>query len=313
MSQVQRLSLSPLPWKKMAFIILAILCLTPVISSPVALVSGFLFAHFLGNPFTWAKGKLVSNLLKVAVVGLGFGMNVHEALATSQSGFVMIICSISFTLLGGILLGKLLKLDKVAAYLIAVGTAICGGSAIAAVSPVVNAKEQDISMALGVVFLLNSVALILFPLIGNLLEMGQADFGLWSAIAIHDTSSVVGAANAYGLEALEIATTVKLSRALWIIPVSFFSMIIFKGKGKSVKIPWFILFFVIAMLLNTWFSLPFSDEVVGVARALMVLTLFLIGMNLSVEKIKAAGLKPLLHGFLLWVLVSSISLMAVLF
>ncbi|MCI4667365.1 MAG: putative sulfate exporter family transporter [Bacteroidia bacterium] len=312
MKLLYRYSFLPFSWPKALFIIMAFLCFTPWVSSPIALVAGFLFAHFVGHPFEWLKGKAVSNLLKIAVVGLGFGMNAHEALATSQSGFLMIVGSISLTLLMGFLISRLIGIEKVPSYLISVGTAICGGSAIAAVSPVVNAKEQDISMALGVVFLLNAVALILFPFIGHLLDLSQQDFGLWSAIAIHDTSSVVGAANAYGLEALEIATTVKLSRALWIIPVSLFSMLIFRGKGQSVKIPWFILYFVLAMLVNTFFPISFSEDIVGIARSVMVLCLFLIGMGISVEKIRSAGIKPLLHGFSLWVLVSVGSLLMIL-
>ncbi len=306
---------APLPfsWQKSIFLLIAVLCLSSLISSPVALILGFLFSHFLGHPFPSLKGKAVSNLLKVAIIGLGFGMNVHEAMASSQAGFVLIVCSIFLTLLGGMLIGRLLKLPLVPGYLISVGTAICGGSAIAAVSPVVKATEQDMSVSLGVVFLLNAIALILFPAVGHWFGLTPGQFGLWSAIAIHDTSSVVGAANTFGLEALEVATTIKLTRALWIIPISFLSMWLFKGKGKSVKVPWFILGFVAAMLLNTYVTLPFSDLMVKISRAVMVLTLFFIGLNLSVSTIKSAGLKPLLLGLALWLIVSVSSLFVILF
>ncbi|MEO0899119.1 MAG: putative sulfate exporter family transporter [Bacteroidota bacterium] len=309
---LKKLSILPFSWPKALFLLIVVLCFTPVISSPIALIGGFLFAHFIGHPFPDLKGKAVSNLLKVAVVGLGFGMNAQAAVATSQSGFFLIVGSIAFTLSYGMLLGRIFKLDSIPAYLISVGTAICGGSAIAAVSPVVRAKEQDISMALAVVFLLNSIALIIFPGIGQLFGLSMEQFGMWAAIAIHDTSSVVGAANTYGLEALEIGTTIKLSRALWIIPVSLLSMLFFRSEGNKIKIPWFILYFVLAMLLNTYFELSFSKNIVGISRSLMVLTLFLIGMGISIDKIKAAGVKPLMVGVGLWVVVSIGSLAVIL-
>lgn len=299
------------PWSKLVFFLGVILCLGSFVSSPVALVLGFLFSLVWEHPFPQIKGKAVSNLLKVAIIGLGFGMNVQEALETSQSGFVLIVSSIFLTLSGGMLIGRVLGLTRVPSFLIAVGTAICGGSAIAAVSPVVKASEHEISVSLGVVFMLNAIALILFPFIGHALDLSPEQFGLWSAIAIHDTSSVVGAANTFGLEALEIATTVKLTRALWIIPITFLSMWLFKGKGKSVKIPWFILGFVLSMVLNTYLDLSISPLLVKISRALMVLTLFLIGMNLSLDLLKKAGVKPLLLGVALWLGVSCVSLAAI--
>ena len=194
-------------------------------------------------------------------------------------------------------------MPRKSSHLVASGTAICGGSAIAAVAPAVNASEKEISVSLGVVFLLNAVALVVFPFIGHLLGLSQHQFGLWSAIAIHDTSSVVGAASAYGNEALEVATTVKLARALWIIPVSLLSAFLFKNKGKKISIPWFILFFILAMLANSY--LP------GISTVAPAITLFLIGAGLSVEKIKSVGWKPLILGIILWITVSILSLLVI--
>ncbi|MEO5967832.1 MAG: putative sulfate exporter family transporter, partial [Ferruginibacter sp.] len=208
-----------------------------------------------------------------------------------------------------------LKLDRKTTHLISSGTAICGGSAIAAVAPVIGATEKDMSISLGVIFLLNSVALILFPPIGLYLKLSQVDFGIWSAIAIHDTSSVVGAALAYGEEALKVATTVKLARALWIIPVSILSMFLFKGKGNKVKIPWFIFLFILAIILNSYFNIPtvITKGITTVSKSMLVLTLFLIGAGLSVQKIKEAGWKPMLLGIMLWLFISISSLIAILY
>ena len=204
-------------------------------------------------------------------------------------------------------------MEKRTSHLLSSGTAICGGSAIAAVAPVIDATEKDMSISLGVVFLLNSVALIIFPFLGGILELTQHQFGLWAAIAIHDTSSVVGAAYAFGDEALKIATTVKLARALWIIPLSFVSLYLFKGKGKSVKIPWFMFLFIIAILMNTYLVIPISltSGITSISKSLLVLTLFLIGAGLSVEKIKSAGIKPMVLGVSLWVAISVLSLLVI--
>src|SRR5690606_1017826 len=220
---------------KVLFIICTVLCILGYVNSPVALVGGFLFTYFLGHPFLALNSKSVNWLLKIAVVGMGFGMNLKETVSAGKEGFLLTVFSISITLILGYFLGRLLKMDRKTSHLIGSGTAICGGSAIAAVSPVINASEKDISISLGVIFLLNSIALLIFPPIGHLLELNQHQFGLWCAIAIHDTSSVVGAAYTFGEEALKVATTVKLARALWIIPLALFSVYLFKGKGKSVK------------------------------------------------------------------------------
>lgn len=300
--------------KKVLFIVAMVICVLGFVSSPIALVGGFLFSYFLGNPFLELNRKAVNWLLKVAVVGLGFGMNISEALSAGKSGFLLTVFSIVLTLTLSFLIGKFLKMNRKSSHLIGSGTAICGGSAIAAVSPVIGATEKDISISLGVIFLLNSVALLIFPVLGEWFRLSQEEFGLWAAIAIHDTSSVVGAAHTFGDEALKIATTVKLARALWIIPLSVFSVFLFKGKNKKIKIPYFIFLFVLAILINSYVSLPevLTEGITTISKSLLVLTLFLIGTGLSVPMIKSAGWKPMILGISLWVLISIGSLMAIL-
>ncbi|QQT98666.1 YeiH family protein [Myroides odoratus] len=300
---------------KIIFMGLAILSLFPFISSATALVLGIIYAQIFENPYAKQTKKATGLLLKVAVVGLGFGMNVYSALAAGKDGFVLTIFSIFLTLTLGFGIGKLLKIDKKISYLISSGTAICGGSAIAAVSPVIDADEKQISVALGIVFILNSVALIIFPPIGHALGLSQVDFGLWSAIAIHDTSSVVGAAAKYGDEALEVATTVKLARALWVIPVAFLSTMLFKNKGSKVKIPYFIGLFVLAMLANSYipFIQPLGPYIVEISKAALTLTLFLIGTSLSFRTVKNVGAKPFIEGVLLWIFISVSSLAYILY
>lgn len=302
-------------WIKVIFVIVMVLCISGYISSPVALVGGFLFSYFLGHPFLSLNGKAVSWLFKVAVVGLGFGMNLSETFKAGKDGFILTVFSIAATLVLGYFLGKLLKMDRKSSHLISSGTAICGGSAIAAVAPVIKASEKDISISLGVIFLLNSIALIVFPPLGNLLGLSQYQFGLWAAIAIHDTSSVVGAAYTFGEEALKVATTVKLARALWIIPLSLLSVFLFKGKGKSVKIPYFIFLFVLAIIINSYLPIPdmITEGITNVSKSLLVLTLFLIGAGLSIDKIKSAGWKPMILGISLWIFISISSILVILF
>lgn len=292
---------------------LALACLHPAVGSPMALVAGFAFRFFLGHPFETQGKKAVSWLLKVAVVGLGFGMNMSQTLAAGKDGFLLTASSIVFVLVVGFLLGRLFRVSRESTHLISSGTAICGGSAIAAVAPVIRATEKDISISLGVVFLLNSIALLIFPPIGHYFGLTEAQFGLWSAIAIHDTSSVVGAAHAYGAEALQVATTVKMARVLWIIPISILSVFLFKGKEQRIKVPWFIFLFVLAIAINTYFELPnsFTSSIVTSSKSLLVLTLFLVGAGLSIDKIKAAGWKPIGLGGSLWLLVSVLSLLAI--
>ena len=298
---------------KVLFIIGMVLCISGFVSSPIALVGGFVFSYFLGHPFLSLNSKAVGWLLKIAVVGLGFGMNVIETFNAGKDGFILTVFSITATLILGYFIGKLLKMDRKASHLISSGTAICGGSAIAAVAPVIKASEKDISISLGVIFLLNSIALIVFPPIGHWLDLTQHQFGLWSAIAIHDTSSVVGAAYTFGDEALKVATTVKLARALWIIPLSLVSVFLFKGKGKSIKAPYFIFLFILAIIMNSYLPIPefITEGITSISKSLLVLTLFLIGAGLSVEKIKSAGWKPMILGISLWIFISISSILVI--
>lgn len=313
--QAAKQKILPPSARKALFFFCIVLCATPYLSAPIALLGGFLFTFLLGHPFPKLSGKATGMLLKASVVGLGFGMNIHSALQVGREGLWLTIASISTVLVLGYVIGRWLHMRRKMSHLVASGTAICGGSAIAAVAPAVKANEKETSVSLGVVFLLNSVALLLFPLLGHWLGLTQHQFGLWSAIAIHDTSSVVGASSAYGPEALNVATTVKLARALWIIPVSLLSALLFRSSGKKVSIPWFIGFFIVAMLLNSYlpFVGMFNTQLVTVSKAALVVTLFLIGSSLSVEKIRAVGFKPLLLGVLLWAVVSVGSLLAILY
>jgi len=295
--------------------VLVILCFTPFIDPPLALLLGFIVAQTIGNPFKQLNSKATQLLLKVCVIGLGFGMNLQQAMQAGKEGFVFTISTIVLTLVSGFLIGKWLSVDKKTAFLISSGTSICGGSAIAAVSPIVEADEKQISVALGAVFVLNSVALMLFPYLGNLFNMSQHDFGLWSAIAIHDTSSVVGASSKFGQEALQVATTIKLERALWIIPLSIISAIIYKRKGKAIKTPYFIGLFIITMCISTY--LPeykyIYDGAVVISKKGLCLTLFLIGTGLSLANLKSVGAKPFIQAIALWIIISSVSLAVILF
>lgn len=241
---------------KIVFFILLLVCLTPYISIPLALFMGLAFAILFRNPFPEISKKTSKYLLQVSVVGLGFGMNLFEALKAGKDGIIFTIASVFGVLLLGVLLGKVFKLEKTIAYLISAGTAICGGSAIAAVAPIVKAKDTEISVSIGTVFILNAIALFIFPILGHYFNLSQDQFGTWAAIAIHDVSSVVGASAAYGEEALKIATTVKLTRALWIIPVAIVTSFFFKQKSDKIYKPWFILFFTLAMLANTFLPIP---------------------------------------------------------
>ena len=292
------------------YLLLAFICLTPWISPPIALFLGLAFALTLGSPFPVFNKKASKYLLQLAVIGLGFGMNLHESLKAGTDGILFTIISVVSVIIIGILVGKFYKVDKVTSYLISSGTAICGGSAIAAVGPIVRADESQMSVSLATVFVLNAIALFIFPTIGQWLNLSQIQFGTWAAIAIHDTSSVVGAGSAYGEEALKVATTVKLTRALWIIPLSIFTTFYFKSKGDKLYIPWFILFFIIAMLLNTYLYIPtkITSSIVAVSRQCLTLTLFFIGAGLSRNTLKNVGSKPLLLGISLWIFIGLVSL-----
>lgn len=252
-------------------------------------------------------------LLQYSVVGLGFGMNLYSAIKVSQDGMILTAIFITATILIGLAVGKYLAIKRNTAMLISSGTAICGGSAIAAVGPIIEADADEMSVSLGIVFILNSVALILFPILGHYFNLSQMQFGMWSAIAIHDTSSVVGAAQSYGNEALQIATTVKLGRALWIIPLSLAVSVFFKKGKKKISIPYFILFFILAMIAVTFVPIiqSFSSYIVMIAKKGLTLTLFLIGTGMTKESLKTVGFKPLLLGVGLWVLVLVSSLLIV--
>ena len=300
--------------RKVIFVGALIICLFPVMSPPLALLLGLIIAQLMDNPYAQLTHKATHWLLQISVVGLGFGMNIVSALQAGKEGILFTIISIMTVLTVGILAGRFLKIDKVTSFLISAGTAICGGSAIAALSPVVKAEEKQISVSLGVIFILNSIALFLFPVIGHHLHLSQTQFGLWCAIAIHDTSSVVGAASHYGTQSLQVATTVKLARALWIIPVAFITAGAFKTGSKKVKIPYFIGFFILAMLTNTYvpFIKPVVPYLTGIAKIGLTLTLFLMGAALSFRKLKSVGVVPLFQGVILWVSISSFSLFAIL-
>ena len=297
-------------YNKPLFILLFILCLMPFISPAIALFLGLTLGMTAGQPFPKFSKKTSKYLLQFSVVGLGFGMNLHESLKTGKEGMLFTIVSVAAVLVLGIYLGKRLMMDRKTAYLISAGTAICGGSAIAAVGPVVKANDNEMSMALGTIFILNAIALFIFPPIGHLLNMTQEQFGMWAAIAIHDTSSVVGAGAAYGEKALEIATMVKLTRALWIIPITIVTMFLFKQKGGKITIPWFIFFFILAMVANTFLTIPetVTGSLVWLAKKGLTVTLFLIGAGLSRKVIKQVGVRPMVQGVVLWVFIGLISL-----
>ncbi|MDP9077310.1 MAG: putative sulfate exporter family transporter [Bacteroidota bacterium] len=299
--------------QKIIFICCSAFCLTPFASPAIALLLGLVIAQIIGHPYLHLNHKATHLLLQVSVVGLGFGMNVHSALQAGKQGFLFTIASISATLIFGYFLGRWFTIEKKTSFLISSGTAICGGSAIAAISPVIKAEEKQISVALGCVFILNSIALFIFPVVGHYLNLSQTQFGLWCAIAIHDTSSVVGAASKYGSHALEVATTVKLARALWIIPVTFTATFLFKNQSKKISVPWFIGLFVMAMVANTYISgvSVIAPYLIIIAKAGLTLTLFLIGAGLSRKVLASVGFKPLLQGVLLWLFISVTALYAV--
>ncbi|MCF2658589.1 putative sulfate exporter family transporter [Parabacteroides distasonis] len=297
-------------YNKPIFIVLFVCCLLPFVTPAIALFAGLAFALTAGQPYPKFSKKTSKYLLQFSVVGLGFGMNLYASLQSGKEGMLFTIVSVFAVLALGFWLGKRLLIDRKTSYLIAAGTAICGGSAIAAVGPVVKADDNQMSMSLGTIFILNAIALFIFPPIGHLLGLTQEQFGLWAAIAIHDTSSVVGAGAAYGETALEIATMVKLTRALWIIPITILTMFLFKQKGAKITIPWFILFFILAMVANTFLSLPeaLTRSVVWAAKQGLTLTLFLIGAGLSRQVIRQVGIRPMVQGILLWIFIGAISL-----
>lgn len=308
---VEKVKNIPEKAKKGIFIVLIIV--SALLSPAGALLCGIVMSITMGNPFPDFSKKASKIALQASVVGLGFGMNLHESLAAGKEGMMFTIISVIGVMTIGILLGKFLKINKKNAYLISCGTAICGGSAIAAVGPVIDADDDQMSVSLATIFLLNAIALFVFPFAGRLIGLDQGQFGMWAAIAIHDTSSVVGAGAAYGEEALKVATTVKLTRALWIIPLAIVSTFVFRTKGNKISIPWFILLFVVAMIANTFLPLPhaLTGSIVFASHKVLSITLFLIGGGLSLRAIKHVGVKPLLLGVLLWFIITAATLTAV--
>ncbi len=295
--------------RRISFLIVFLACLSSFISPPLALTLGILFGLVLSNPFPLVTRRISQWLLQGSVVALGFGMNLHEVLKAGRSGFIYTALGIAFALLVGLTIGKFLRVRGNSSYLITAGTAICGGSAIAAIAPILHADEEEMAVSLGTVFVLNSVALLIFPPLGHLLGLSQTQFGLWAALAIHDTSSVVGAASRYGAQALVIGTTVKLARALWIVPLALATAAIKRSKSK-IHFPWFILFFCLAAVVNTYLALfsTYSKSLFQLGHLGLTATLFLIGSGISRSTLRQVGWRPLVQGVLLWIVVGVTSL-----
>jgi uncharacterized integral membrane protein (TIGR00698 family) len=297
---------------KILFVLGLGFCLTPWASPPLALLAGLFFGAVASHPYPGESRQVSKYLLQAAVVGLGFGMNLQQVLRAGRTGFLYTAVGITFALTLGTLIGRLVRVHPRAAFLISTGTAICGGSAIAAVGPVVGATEDEMSVSLGTIFMLNSVALLTFPAIGAALKLSQTQFGLWAALAIHDTSSVVGACAKYGLPALAVGTTVKLARALWIVPVTV-ATAMKEGSKTRIQWPWFILFFCLAAMANTYLlaGLPVYHFLSNMGKLMLIFTLFLIGATLSPAALRKVGPRPLIQGVLLWIVVAVASLLAI--
>lgn len=285
------------------------------VTPALALFVGLMYALILGDvPYGKFNKKCSKYLLQAAVVGLGFGMNFEQSIQAGKDGMLLTIASVFVVMILAVFIGKKMKLDDKTSYLIGSGTAICGGSAIAAIGPVIKADDNQMAVSLGTIFMLNAIALFIFPPIGRMIGLTDAQFGTWAAIAIHDTSSVVGAGQAFSDKALEIATLVKLTRALWIIPLAIVTTFVYREKSKKITIPWFIFLFILAMLVNTYagISAEVSKWIVLIAKQGMVLTLFLIGSSLSINVVKKVGLTPVILGVVLWVIIGIVSLGAIL-
>ena len=294
---------------KVAFLLGLAIAASGFVSPPVALALGLFFGFVFPHPFDQSAKKLSRYLLQASVVGLGFGMNLHDVIRAGRSGFLYTVIGISFTMVVGMALGAMLKMERTPAFLISTGTAICGGSAIAAVGPITGASDEQMAVSLGTVFVLNSVALLTFPAIGAALHLSQTQFGLWAALAIHDTSSVVGAAAKYGAVALAVGTTVKLARALWIVPLSLAAALLKHARAK-IQWPWFIAFFCLAAVCNTYVPAGAGTYILlsKAAKIGLTATLYLIGSGISVATLKKVGHRPLLLGVMLWLLISTGSL-----
>lgn len=300
--------------KKIVFFLLVALSFSGFVSAPVALAMGLFIALIIQNPYPEKSAKFSKSVLQWSVVGLGFGLSLEKVVTAGADGFWITTVSIFGTLFAGYALGKFLKVERNTSLLVSSGTAICGGSAIAATGSVLKADSRAMSVSLGIIFILNAIALFVFPPIGEWLELTQHQFGLWSAIAIHDTSSVVGAASGYGHTALDVAITVKLLRTLWIIPLVIVLALLFNRPFRFEKFPWFILYFLLAVMISTLF--PAGAPVYSLLREISVmgltLSLFLIGAGLSKEALKSVGFAPFIQGTVLWVFISISSLLAVL-
>ena len=311
----------PDTYKQLIFIIGIIAC-TVFLTPPFALLTGLIIAFTIGNPFIKFNKKATTLLLQVSVVCLGFKMNFNEAMKAGKDGFLFTVGTISLTLLAGYFIGKRLKIDKKTSLLISNGTAICGGSAIAAVAPVIKANDEQMSVSLGTIFILNSIALFIFPILGHYFHLNDMQFGTWCAVAIHDTSSVVGAAKQYSDKAMQIATTIKLERALWIIPITLVTAYFQHSSGK-VKIPYFIFYFILAILISTYLPAYISSLNNNIGEHTLfqwayifgnkglVVTLFLIGSSLSLNTIRQVGWRPILQGVLLWLIIGCVSLVVI--
>lgn len=307
---------------KILYALVAVAILVPVsyfcdvkepLTPAIALLLGLIFAFTFENPFPKFNKKCSKYLLQASVVGYGFSMNLQESLKSGAEGMAFTVASVVGVMVLGVMLGYWMHVERKTAYLISSGTAICGGSAIAAVGPVVKANDHEMAVSLGVIFILNAIALFIFPPLGRMAGMTETQFGTWAAIAIHDTSSVVGAGDAFGPKALEVATLIKLTRALWIIPLALVTMLVFRDKTAKISIPWFIFLFILAMVINTYAGLPaqFGQTMAFWAKKGMVLTLFMIGASLSLKSIKAVGVKPLVLAVLLWIAIGVSSFLVV--
>lgn len=297
---------------KIIFFVGLIVIASGIVSPPIALLAGIAYGFTFTHPYQVDTRTLSRFLLQAAVVALGFGMNLRQIVHAGRSGFLYTAISISLAMLLGWLLGRMLGVTRKASFLITAGTAICGGSAIAAIAPITKPDEEEMAMSLGTIFILNSVALLLFPAIGLTLHMSQTQFGLWSALAIHDTSSVVGATAKYGTQALQIGTTVKLVRALWIVPVAMLTAYATKSKTR-IQWPWFILFFCIAAVVNTYVPVaaPAYSLLSRLGRVGLTVVLFLIGTSLSKDTLRRVGPRPFFQGICLWAIVAATSLLAI--
>jgi uncharacterized integral membrane protein (TIGR00698 family) len=295
--------------REILFIMALVACITPYVSPPVALVLGIVTTQLLGHPLAQHNHTITQYLLQFSVIGLGFGMDAAVACTTGLQGAGLTVAAIAVALATGIAAGRLLGIGLKTSFLIAGGTAICGGSAIAALSPAVKARESQVAVALAVIFTLNAVALFIFPPIGHALGLSQQQFGTWAALAIHDTSAVLGAAGRYGAEALRIATTLKLARTLWIIPIALTATVVYRSGARAVRLPWFIVLFIAAMAIHTVLPMEtITPYIVYLAHTALTLTLFFIGAGLSRKTLAGMGWRPLAQGIIVWIVVAGITL-----